>query len=281
MTGLIKRLCCGALLCAALLAAVFALPAQAENIGGPAGAVWREEPRLAELFKAAGLNGSFVLYDREKNTLLGCNAERAGVRYLPASTFKILNSLIAFETGVVKDASEVMSYGGGAQPVKAWEKDMNLKDAMAVSNVPLYQGIARRIGRARMAEYVRKAAYGNAQIGDKVDDFWLKGPLAISILEQIRFINNLNLGELPFSARSQGLLREIMPREAEGKAGATIFYKTGLASAATPPVGWVAGWLELDGKSYPFALNFDITRDDAPPLRLEIMRKALAVLGLY
>ncbi len=281
MLSSLKKLFCFIVVCAALFMTGGFSRAAAENTSGPAGAAWREAPQLAELFKSAGLNGSFVLYDREENTLSGCNFERAGVRYLPASTFKILNSLIAFETGVVKDAAEVLPYGGGAQPVKVWERDMNLKEAMAVSNVPLYQGVARRVGHARMAEYVRKVAYGNAQIGDKVDDFWLKGPLEISILEQIRFINSLNLGDLPFSPRSQDLLREIMPREAKGKSGATIFYKTGLASAAAPPVGWVAGWVELDGKSYPFALNFDITRDEAVPLRLEIMRNALTLLSLY
>lgn len=276
----LKKLLCGIFICGALLVASGSA-SLAEDPGDPQGMAWQDEPSLAELFKTSGLNGSFALYDPEKNTLRGCNEARAAKRYLPASTFKILNSLIAFETGVVKDVAEILPYGGGSQPVKAWEKDMTIKEAIALSNVPLYQGIARRIGHARMAEYVRKTTYGNAQIGPGVDDFWLKGPLAISILEQLRFINELTRGLLPFSSRSLTLLREIIPHEPGEKEGFVIFYKTGLAAAAKPPTAWVVGWVELKGKAYPFALNFDVGREKDPEQRLPIMRKALALLGLY
>lgn len=280
MLNLFKKLLC-VILAPVALAAAGGSRALAQSPGELLGMVWQDAPEVAELFTDFGLNGTFALYDPEKDLLLGCNEARAGTRYLPASTFKILNSLIAFETGVVKDAAEILPYGGGSQPVKAWERDMTIKEAIAVSNVPLYQGIARRIGLKRMADYVRRCAYGNAQIGDMAGTFWLKGPLRISALEEVRFLTKLTLGRLPFSPRSLALLREIMPREPGEKTDSVIFYKTGLAAAAEPPIAWVAGWVELGGKSYPFALNFDAVREADAAKRLPLMRKALSLLGLY
>lgn len=255
-------------------------PTSPQTASWPDTAIWQDEPRLADLFAEAGVNGVFVLYDREKNILHGCNAARAATRYQPASTFKMLNALIAFETGTVSDADEILPYGGGTQPIKAWERDMTIKEAMAVSNVPLFQGIARRIGLERMRGYVRKAAYGNAEIGNEVDIFWLKGPLAISALEQIRFIDALNRDALPFSRRSLELLRAIMPQKNGPTQASVYFYKTGLTSAARPGIGWVVGWARKNGRDYPFALNLDITKDTDADLRLPLAREALRTLGI-
>ena len=250
----------------------------------PETATFYEDPRLSEVFANLqaehALGGAFVLYDREQNLLIGCNLTRAGARFQPASTFKILNALIAFETGVVSSADEILPYGGGPQPVKAWEQDMNIREAMAMSNVPLFQGIARRIGLERMRDYVARAVYGNAQIGGVVDNFWLKGPLAISILEQISFIDRLSRAALPFSPRSLELLRDIMPRES-GPAQTIVYFKTGRASTTRPGIGWVVGWVHKDGQDYPFALNLDINKDEDADLRLTVTWQALQALGLY
>ena len=154
---------------------------------------------------------------------------------------------------------------------------MTIQEAMAVSNVPLFQGIARRIGLPRMRKYVREADYGNAEIGQVVDNFWLKGPLAISALEQISFIDKLNRGDLPFSARSIGLVRLIMPRE-ENRLPGVVFYKTGWAINTQPGIGWVVGWVRYDGRDYPFALNLDINKPEDADMRLTVAWLALQEL---
>src|SRR6185295_19637139 len=117
------------------------------------------------------------------------------------------NSLIALETGVVKDESEAVPYGGKPQPIKAWEKDMGLRDAIKISNVPVYQEIARRVGLARYDAWLARLDYGNRQTGTVVDRFWLDGPLAISAVEQTKFVARLAQGTLPASARSQAIVR--------------------------------------------------------------------------
>ena len=68
---------------------------------------------------------------------------------------------------------------------------MSLHDAIRISNVPVYQELARRIGLDRMSENLALLDYGNEDTGTIVDMFWLQGPLKISALEQAKFLARL------------------------------------------------------------------------------------------
>lgn len=236
-----------------------------------------ERPDLASVFAAHGTPGTFVLYDAADGRLTVVDRKRAERRYVPASTFKIPNSLIALETGAVKDEREVIPYGGKPQPFESWERDMDLRDAIRASNVPVYQEVARRIGHARMKAHVDRLAYGNRDIGAVVDRFWLDGPLAISAVEQARFVARLAQGTLPLSARSQEVVRGILRQEGEPN----LYAKTGWARGVAPvDVGWWVGWVERDGKVYAFALNIDMASPDDTPKRIAIGRALLSRLGV-
>ena len=238
-----------------------------------------ERPDLAAVFAEQGTPGTFVLYDASAGRLTVVDRTRAARRYVPASTFKIANSLIALETGAVKDEREVIPYGGKPQPFPQWERDMDMRDAIRVSNVPVYQEIARRIGRERMKAQLDRLGYGNRRIGTVVDRFWLDGPLRISALEQARFVARLAQGKLPLSERSQRVVRDIL--RLEEKDGAALFGKTGWASGPTPPqIGWWVGWVEREGRVYSFALNIDMASADDTPKRNAIGRSLLARLGV-
>lgn len=240
-------------------------------------AVAEERADLARFFEAEGAIGTFVLLDVEKAELTTVNAERAERRFPPASTFKIANSLIALETGAVADVDEVLPYGGKPQPFKQWEKDMGLRDAIAVSNVPVYQEVARRIGLTRMKEMLAKLDYGNRDPGTVVDRFWLDGPLAISAVEQVRFAAALATNTLPLSDRSQEMVREILLMEETG--GAKLYGKTGwLFRDDEVDIGWFVGWVERDGKIFSFALNIDMDDEEQVKLRVPLAKKLLGEL---
>ncbi len=240
---------------------------------------WRDRPELAAIFAEAGLDGAFVLYDVRENKLVGCNRARAEKRYLPASTFKILNSLIGLAVGAVAGVDEALPYGGKPQPIKAWEKDMSLREAIKVSNVPVYQELARRIGLERMRTELAKLDYGNGETGKKVDVFWLEGPLEISAVEQVRFLARLAEGQLPMPPEAQAAVREITLQD-QGP-GWALHAKTGAAMRRKPGVGWWVGWVEKDGRVYAFALNIDLEDFDRDtPKRLEVGRACLERLGV-
>jgi len=245
----------------------------------PAGLRWREEPRLGELFRQAGRPGTFVLLDARRGELVGTNRARALSRYTPASTFKIPNSLIGLSVGAVASVDTVLPYRSDAPPFSpAWEKDMGLREAIVVSNVPIYQELARRIGLARMREAVNRLDYGNRAIGPVVDTFWLRGPLAISAVEQTRFLDRLARGVLPFPAEAQRAVREITL--VERGPGWELHAKTGWQNGPGPGVGWWVGWVESGGRTHPFALNLDIRQRADGDLRQRLGRTALELLGV-
>jgi beta-lactamase class D len=234
----------------------------------------REAPELAKWFEAEGVSGTFVLRDVGKDTLVIYQRERASTRFVPASTFKIPNSLIGLHVGAVRDVQEVLPYGGGKQRIRAWEKDMNLRDAIRVSNVPVYQGLARRIGLERMAENVRGIGYGNQEIGTVVDRFWLDGPLKISAIEQTDFLARLVQRILPVSEQAVAAVEEITLLERNERW--SLHGKTGWQ----PPIGWWVGWVKRGERVTTFALNMDILKEADAPKRIVVGKACLRALGV-
>ncbi len=240
---------------------------------------WEEKPEIGALFKSAEVEGTFVLYDVTDDKMTGYNSARAETRYIPASTFKIANTLIGLSTGVVKSVDEELPYKGPAKPfIEAWGDDMSLRDAIAISNVPIYQELARRIGLKRMREGLAELHYGNQKVGNIIDRFWLDGPLKISASEQTEFLSKLVQGRLPISKSIQKSVRDIVLLET-GKEW-KLYGKTGWQNAPNPGIGWWIGWLENRGRLYVFALNLDITKAADAPKRIELTKASLRLLGL-
>jgi beta-lactamase class D len=259
-----------------ILAAVFVLaflaPAQAGIAAAP------EE--LGNLFNEADMEGTFVLFDPRSDEAIAVDPARAERHFVPASTFKITNSLIALETGAVSSVEEVLPYGGKPQPFKQWERDMSMREAIAMSNVPVYQGVARRIGSERMREMLQRLGYGNGETGDVIDRFWLDGPLEISAIEQTKFLARLAQGTLPLSPGVQQSVRDILLLEE--KDGARLYGKTGWAFAeGGGGLGWFVGWTEKDGNVHSFALNVDMTEDAQAALRIPLAKQLLERLGAW
>lgn len=234
---------------------------------------------LISVFDEHGVTGAFVLYDVAAGRLTLVNRKRAETRFVPASTFKVANSLIALETGAVKDENEVVPYGGKPQPFKQWERDMPMREAIAMSNVPVYQELARRIGLDNYNSWLARLNYGNGDPGEIVDRFWLDGPLEISAVEQAKFLAALAEGKLEASARAQEIVRDILRLESGD--GGSLYGKTGWQFSRDPQLGWWVGWVERQDKIFSFALNIDIAKKDDAEKRIPIGKALLAKLGAY
>jgi beta-lactamase class D len=240
---------------------------------------FKEVPAIREAFQKAGVTGTFVMLDPADNCLYGHDEGRARTRFVPASTFKIANSLIGLDCGAISGMDEVLPYGGKPQPFKEWEHDMALREAIKVSNVPVYQELARRIGMKHMKAGVKKLNYGNREIGDVVDNFWLVGPLKISAVEQVAFLRRVATGDLPVSPQTSGAVQEITLLESTDKG--LLHGKTGWTTASSPGIGWFVGWVERSRSIYPFALNIDMPSKDSAPKRIPLAKECLSILGKY
>lgn len=238
-----------------------------------------ENSNIGSLFEKKDVNGTFILYDLQKNTFVGYNKERSEKRYVPASTFKIVNSLIGLATGTVKTVDEIIPYTGPKNPIiAAWKNDMGLRNAIALSNVPIYQELARRIGLIQMKEYLKILHYGDESIGEKVDDFWLNGSLKISALEQVIFLKGLVEETLPVPKNIQKNIKDIILLE--HSSNWKLYGKTGWQNYPDNGTGWFIGWLEKSNNIYIFALNMDMTSISDAPKRIDLTKACLATLGL-
>jgi len=152
-----------------------------------------------------------------------------------------------------------------------------MRSAIAVSAVPVYQEIARRIGAERMQNYVNLFEYGNRDIGGGIDQFWLTGALRIDPVQQVDFLDRLRRGTLPISKRSQDLVRDIIPVTKVGDA--TIHVKSGLLGADHDSLGWMVGWAEKGPAQTVFALNMDCKEPKLVAARMTVTQACLADIG--
>src|SRR5260221_2794401 len=235
---------------------------------------------LAKHFTDDGTVGTFVGYKTDDYLVIFSDTERSGEAKLPASTYKIPNSLIALETGVVEDPDkDVFKWDGVKRSIEAWNRDHTMRSAIAASAVPVYQEIARRIGSERMQKYVDLFEYGNRNIGGGIDQFWLTGNLRIDPVQQVDFVDRLRRGVLPVSKRSQELVRDILPVTKVGDA--TIRAKSGLlgAEVGKPSLGWMVGWAEKGSQQTVFALNMDVREPGHIAARMTIAQQCLRDIG--
>ena len=239
---------------------------------------WQNSPEIEQIFKNAGVAGTFVVYDVSTNKMIGHNQKRAQTRFIPASTFKIPNSLIGLETKAVSSVDEILPYGGKPQSIKTWEKDMGLREAIKISNVPIYQELARRITQPKMATALKKLNYGNAQMGKDINQFWLDGSLKISAIEQTQFLAQLANNTLPLSKGSQLAVKEITLLE-QGS-GWQLYGKTGWSGRTKPGTGWWVGWVKKDNKVYSFAVNIEIHDEKELNKRIALGKSSLQILGI-
>lgn len=210
----------------------------------------------AEMLKTAGFRGTFVLFDGETKRWSATDAHLASERYLPASTFKIPNALIALQTGVASGEDFLLRWDGKPRGRPEWDRDHTLASAMEVSAVWYFQEIARRVGEARMRSLVTAFDYGNGDVSGEIDRFWLSGNLGISPLEQVHFLGRMKAGELPVDRAHVATVEKITTL-ASGKdktGGWTLRGKTGMHEDAANAHGWLVGSVERAGRTHIYAL---------------------------
>ncbi|MCX6272348.1 MAG: class D beta-lactamase [Bacteroidetes bacterium] len=217
----------------------------------------RHEPSTAirtdfkKFYDRYRVEGSFSLYDPGNDRYILYNPTQFKQGFIPASTFKIVNSLIGLETGVIRDGDFVIQWDSVIRPNPKWNVDQDLKTAFKNSTVWYYQELARRVGGKQMKRWLDEARYGNADTSGGIDRFWLNGGIRISPEQQIGFLQRLHDSKLPFSQRAMDIVKQIMI--AKDTLGYIIRAKTGRSSQDGKEIGWYVGYLENNNHLYYFA----------------------------
>ncbi|SDL20920.1 beta-lactamase class D/beta-lactamase class D OXA-2 [Franzmannia pantelleriensis] len=234
---------------------------------------WQERDDWAALFQEHDAEGTLLVVDQRQDVQAAWvhDAERARQRFVPASTFKVPHTLFALDAGVADDEFQVFDWDGIERGFPAWNADQDLRSGMRNSTVWLFQYFARELGEESERRYLEAINYGNAEIGDDLENFWLEpGNLEVSAEEQVDFLQRLYRNELPFDEADQRLVKDLMI----GEAGRDwiLRAKTGWSGE----YGWWTGWVEWPSGPVFFALNIDTpNRMEDIPKREAIVREAL------
>lgn len=235
------------------------------------------------ILDSAKVTGAILLYNLQKDTYFSNDFIWAQEGQLPASTFKIPNSIIALEAGVVENDSTLFEWDGKPRAIENWEQDLILKDAFHFSCVPCYQEVAGKIGSKRMNDYVKKLNYGQIKVDSlTLENFWLQGDSRISPFQQIDFLKRLYQSELPITKRTEKIVKRMMVTQ-ENKQY-TISGKTGWSISNGENNGWFIGYIQTKNNIHFFATNVEPLAEFNmamfPMIRKEVTFKALKHMEL-
>ncbi|HEX7905992.1 MAG TPA: penicillin-binding transpeptidase domain-containing protein [Chitinophagaceae bacterium] len=251
-----------------------------------------KDDSLKKYFDENNTEGCFALMDNGTGQFTVFNLSRYfDSSYLPASTFKIVNSLIGLQTGKISNDSMVIKWDGIKRPFDSWNKDLSMYEAFRVSSVPYYQEVARRIGKDTMQRYLNSLGYGAKTDTDKVvitspiDTFWLDNSITITPDQQLGLMKKLYFNQLPgFFKSNQEIVKRAMLMESTPDY--RLGYKTGWSfwnEKTGKQLAWMLGWIEENNHPYFFVLNFE-TKDknaDIPAIRIEMLKDILKQLGFF
>ena len=235
---------------------------------------------LKKFFDDNNVEGCFTLLNNADGQVTVYNMTLDTQRFSPASTFKIVNSLIGLQTGRITDEKMVIKWDGVKRSRDNWNKDMDMTEAFKVSCVPYYQEVARRIGRDTMQKWIDSIGYGNKNISGPIDSFWLNNHLKISPDEQLGLVKKLYFDQLPFRKSVQQMVREVMLQEDN-----TLYklsYKTGTDTDETGrDIAWITGWVEENNHVYFFVTFVRALKPgtDLVTVRMNITKGILKQLG--
>ena len=240
-------------------------------------------PGFQTIIDSANVDGAILIYDLEGDKYYSNDFIWTKNGNLPASTFKITNSIIALETGVVENDSTLFKWNGEKRRLKNWEQNLIFRDAFHFSCVPCYQEIARKIGIKRMNEYLDKLEYGNMKVDStNIDLFWLEGESRINQFQQIDFLKRFYQSELPISERTEAIMKRMMVIEYNDNY--KLSGKTGWSIRNGNNNGWFVGYVETQNKTYFFATNVEpkqqFDMNIFPMIRKDVTYKAFEQMGI-
>jgi len=231
------------------------------------------EANIEALYSASNINGSILIESADGKVKYHFNVNDKE-SFIPASTFKIPNTLIILEEGLIKDQHEIIKWDGKERGYIPWNKDQTLKSAFQYSCVWCYQRYAKKIGDEKYHTYLREFSYGNLLTGGDVTRFWLDGELRVSVKDQISFLRKVYAEELPVKKVHIRTLKSIMLSEDEKHY--KIWSKTGWSGKD----GWYVGYLVTDNQTWFFANHIEINKKSDLEFRKKLTMEAFRVLNI-
>ena len=223
---------------------------------------------LKDLMQKEDYEGVIVLYDYNKDGLYTSHFNKTDEKVLPASTFKIFNTLLFLELGIVEDTTHTLPWNGKeykhkGKKVPSWYKDTNLAEAFRNSTVWYYKALGNPIDFNTYKDLMKKNKYGKIFGRDReVIDFWNEGAkIGISARDQIRFLVKIFEDNSTFKTEHLEIVKELMIEDETDEY--ILRSKTGWTESPegsfknSVDLGWYIGYVEQKENSYFFAVRLE------------------------
>jgi beta-lactamase class D len=207
-------------------------------------------------FDDCNVEGAIAIYDHKNHTWILSDTVATRKETLPASTFKIINLLIALETKTIASENDIVKWPGSTDTLKYDYRpniyhDITVKEAFEVSAGLAFIELAKKIGKDNYKKYLTLCHYGNINLSQTDPDFWNFGAFGISPINQVEFLKKLYEEKLPFSKRNIDIVKKVMITEQNDDY--TIHSKTGWTRENDINTGWWVGYIENKNGTYFFA----------------------------
>jgi beta-lactamase class D len=202
-------------------------------------------------------------------------------RVTPASTFKIALAVMAYDAGILTDATApVMRFRSGdpAWGGANWTRDTDPASWMRYSVLWYSQRITQAMGAKALTRYAQDFEYGTADFaGDPgfdngLERAWIVSSLLISPREQTAFLSALVRDALPVRPEAQRHARAIVERHdvgdwvLHGKTGTAYPRRADRSFDYARGWGWYVGWAQRGDSMLVFArLTQARERSDGSP----------------
>jgi len=234
-------------------------------------------------FIDSGVKGQISIFDLEDQKWTFSNFNRATKGSLPASTFKIIHTLIALEENVIAGKNDTLRWDGKVKsfksyPIPNWNKDNDLEMAFKNSTIWYYEEISKKIKKSKYRRHLKKNKYSNRKFRNaKGFDFWNYGELKVTPIEQIEMLLKLYSNKLAFKPEFQELTKELMTEQE------SIDYILKSKTAWTydkVDIAWYIGYIEFNKNVIFFATRIEKPIDkeikDFSKLRKSITKEIIS-----
>lgn len=208
---------------------------------------------------------NFILIDGSTSEIIKEFGSGIEERVTPASTFKIVLSLMGYDAGILQDEqTPVWHFQEGYDDfLESWKQSQTPKTWMNDSCIWFSKTIALKLGLEIIEQYLSSFEYGNQDFSTgmvppgSTNPAWVSSSLKISPKEQVEFIQKMIREELPISNNALQMTKNLLFKE-EIAGGWKLFGKTGLGSTIDEnnkslKIRWFLGWVESYQNFFPFA----------------------------
>lgn len=205
---------------------------------------------------------------------------RAHCGFLHDSTYKIYSALFGLEENIITTEQSTIEWDGSEQPYDQWNQDQNLETALNRSVNWYFQEIDQELGTDSIQSYLSRIHYGNQDISDRTNPYWLESTLKISPVEQVELLQAFYTNRFDFREEHIQAVKDAL--QMGQKDGASLYGKTGTGNVNGKDInGWFVGFVETETNTYFFATNIQDEDNASGSIATEITLAILKDKQIY